>query len=319
MSKKRKRITAVISIIICALAVVCGGISYFIGTQVMEASTQLVTPEDTTGMSDGFWEKYGVDYEEFCETYTIETVRLTSTFDGHMIPAEFIFDGETKQDTMILVHGLGGNRYANYPLAELFLENGFNVLTYDQRSSNENTAEKTTFGYWEKYDLLDCLDYVKERTGSGQIGVWGTSFGGATALQAAAYENTQDELSFLILDCPVSSMKWMIETELKNMDAGVFTPYMTWCGNLVNKLKLGFSYEDADAAEAAKSISIPTMVINSEADELTPYFMGKDIYDNLQSDQKELWTVPDSEHTEQWLDHNEEYRTKVLGFIRGFE
>lgn len=46
-----------------------------------------------------------------------------------------------------LVYGLGGNRYTNYPIEEMFLQKGYNVLTYDQRSSNENTAQYTTFGY----------------------------------------------------------------------------------------------------------------------------------------------------------------------------
>lgn len=315
MNKKLKRILIIMSVIVVLFTMSIVSLSYFLGTQVVAGSTQLVTNEGTADVPDNFWEENGVDYEEFRQKYSVKSINLTSSFDGHIIPGEFIYFGDKKRDTVVMVHGLGGNRYTNYPIAELFLENGYNVITYDQRSTNENKAEKTTFGYWEKYDLLDCIEYAKQNTDVNTIGVWGESFGGATAVQAVAYENTQDDLSFLVLDCPVSSMEWMVEAEMRNMNMGIPIPYMVWCGSTVNKIKLGFSYKDADSAEAAKNIQIPTLVINSEIDEVTPYFMGNNIYNNLNSSDKELWTVTDSQHVGMWLDYNEEYRSKVTNLL----
>ncbi len=154
--KKFIKITLITCFIVLLLFL---GVSYFMGTQVFMGSTQLVTCEDTSEVTDSFWEKYGMDYDSFCNTYTIERLEITSTFDGHTIPADYIYalgaEGNKNHQTVILVHGLGGNRFSNYPLAEMFLQKGYNVLTYDQRSSNENTAPYTTFGYWEKYDLTD--------------------------------------------------------------------------------------------------------------------------------------------------------------------
>ena len=315
MSRKKKLIFIVVAAVLTVLIILIAGISYFLGSQVVAGSTQLVTNESTANISDDFWTENGMDLDEFLGRYTIEKIEIISSFDGHIIPAEFISYGEKKQDTVIMVHGLGGNRHSNYPVAELFLANGFNVITYDQRSSNENTAEKTTFGYWEKYDLIDCIEYVKVNSDYNTIGVWGASFGGATAVQAVAYEDTQESVSFLLLDCPVSSMEWMIEEEMKNMDMGIPVSYMTWCGNVVNKLELGFSYKDADSTEAAKRILIPTLVMNSKVDKVTPYFMGKDIFDNINTDEKELWTVQDSPHCDLWSDYNDEYCNKVTNFM----
>lgn len=57
---------------------------------------------------------------------------------------------------------------------------------------------------------------------------------------------------------------------------------------------------------------IPILIINSEADTLTPQFMGQEIYDSIHNEEiKMIWTVTDSEHTEMWLDYNQEYREKV--------
>lgn len=315
LSNKKKIVLVVLSVIILVLAAMFLGFSYLLGTQIVAGSTQLVTNEATQNVHDGLWADYGFSSDTFRESYIIEKIELTSSFDGHTIPADFIYSEDKNNDVMIMVHGLGGNRYTNYPIAEFFLKNGYNVITYDQRSSGENTAERTTFGYWEKYDLIDCIQYAEEFTRGRRVGVWGESFGGATAVQAAAYEDTQTKLDFLILDCPVSSMEWMVEEEMKGMDVGIPLDYMIWCGSLVNRIELGFSYRDADSAEIARGIHIPTLVINSSADKVTPYFMGKNIFDNLESTSKDLWTVTDSEHVGMWLDYNEEYCRKVLSIL----
>lgn len=311
-----KKRNLIILIVIIVFVLLFFGMSYFIGTQVFMGSTQLVTCEDTTGVKDTFWEKYNMDYDVFCDTYSIEKIEITSNFDGHIIPADYIYalgeEGNKDNSTVILVHGLGGNRYSNYPLAEMFLQKGYNVLTYDQRSSNENTAQYTTFGYWEKYDLIDYIDYVYGYAPEQEIGIWATSFGGATAGLAIGEQDVERKVDFLILDCPVSDMKWMVEEEMRKMDIGLPISYMTFCGNIINKIQLGFGYEDANVCDTIIDISTPVLVINSEADTLTPQFMGQDIYDAIHNDAiKMIWTVDDSEHTEVWLDYNQEYREKV--------
>jgi len=321
--KKITKLKLIIGGIVFIGLIVTIGMSYFIGSQVFMASTQLVTNEGTTGVGDSFFEKYGINNDEFYSTYNIEKIEIISSFDGHVIPADYIFateSGNSKDNkTVILVHGLGGNRYSNYPVAEMFLEQGYNVLTYDQRSSNENTAQYTTFGFWEKYDLIDYIDYIRTYAPEQVIGVWGTSFGGATAGLALGYNNTANNIDFLVLDCPVSSMKWMVEEEMRNMDIGIPVSYMTWCGNVVNKLNLGFAYSDAEVSEAVSNINIPVLIINSEVDTVTPYFMGKDIYDSIQGENKKIWTVSDSKHTEMWLDHNQEYRDKVAELLESIK
>lgn len=311
-----KKSTKIILITLIIISILFVGMSCFIGTQVFAASTQLVTCEDTANVEDGFWNKYNMEYESFCNTYTIEEIDITSTFDSHIIPADYIyasgFEGNKDNKTVILVHGLGGNRYTNYPIAEMFLEKGYNIITYDQRSSNENTAQYTTFGYWEKYDLIDYINYVSEQALKQEIGIWGTSFGGATAGLAMENKEIENKIDFLILDCPVSEMKWMIEEEMRKMDIGLPISYMTFCGNIINKMKLGFYYEDANVCNTIRDSQIPILIINSQVDKITPQFMGQDIYDSISCEEnKSIWTVEDSQHTEMWLDHNEEYREKV--------
>jgi fermentation-respiration switch protein FrsA (DUF1100 family) len=125
-------------------------------------------------------------------------------------------------------------------------------------------------------------------------------------------KDVENKVDFLILDCPVSDMKWMVEEEMRKLDIGLPISYMTFCGNIINKMELGFSYDDANVCDKIADIEIPVLVINSEADTLTLQFMGQEIYDSIQNEEiKMIWTVTDSEHTEMWLDYNQEYREKV--------
>lgn len=314
--KKKKKILIIISVIFAILVFLIVGGSYYIGLQVFEGSTQLVTPEDTSEVSDGFWKTYNMTPDELKNNYQITDIKIASTFDGHTIPGEYISSGIDHSQLVILIHGLGGNRYTNYPLAKYFLEKGSDVITFDQRSSNENTAERTTYGVWEKYDVIDLINYARELYPDIRIGLWGTSFGGATAIQAAVYNNTQDTLDFIILDCPLGNAEYMITQELEKMNTGIPTDYMLWLGDIITNQKLGFSFADANAIEKAKDIHIPTLVINSEADELTPYFMGKDIYENISSEKKSVFTVTDSKHACIWEDHTDEYKSRMDDFLK---
>jgi len=318
----KKRIKKILLVIIILFIVLFIGLSGFIGFQVFSASTQLVTNEETKGISTVFSKDDDTYYEHFRNTYSIEKLKINSTFDEHSIPADYIYTEESQNSknhqTVILIHGLGDNRYSNYPIAEFFLDKGYNVITYDQRSTNENTAKYTTFGYFEKYDLIDWINYVENQAPEQKIGVWGASFGGATAGLAIGYKNIEEKIDFLILDSPVSSMKWMVEDEMRNMNTGLPVNYLSWCGSIVNKLKLGFTYQDTDVVESLKDVKVPVLIINSKVDTLTPYFMGKDIYDVIPKNNRQIWTVDDSEHCEMWIDHNQEYRNKVENFLMNY-
>ncbi len=52
---------------------------------------------------------------------------------------------------------------------------------------------------------------------------------------------------------------------------------------------------------------------------LTPYFMGKDIYDTIQGKNKEIWTVDENGHCEMWIDRNLEYCDRVESFLSKYE
>ncbi|MGN0026560.1 MAG: alpha/beta hydrolase [Clostridium sp.] len=320
MKSKKKIIKIIISVFLIIILFGALGASYLIGNLVFEGSTQLVTNESTATVSSSFWQAYYIDYEKFKSDYKIEKIELKSSLDEHIIPADYIYSKNNKdknKDTAILVHGLGGNRLNTYPIAQIFLNQGYNVVAYDQRSSGENTAKYTTFGYLESEDLKDYINYVKEENKDNKLIVWGTSFGGATVGIVLGDEKVNEVVDNVILDCPVSNMEYMIKVELEKMNIGIPTDYLLYTGNMVNKMKLGFGYSDADVTKYTSKTTVPILIFNSKIDEVTPYFMGEDIYNSITHNNKKLVTVTDSEHANISLNHREEYEIEILNFISG--
>ena len=308
----KKMIIFIVSILLI------GGIVfiYLVGNFVFNSSVNLVSNEETKINRRSQLTQMGMNYDEFYSKYKVEEISIKSSFDGHLIPADYIYTNKNS-NVVILVHGLGSNRLSTYPVSEVFLRNGYNVIAYDQRSSGENYAKYNTFGVLESRDLADYVSYAKERVGpNSKLGIWGVSFGGATTGIYLGNKETTDLVDFAILDSPLSSMRYMIETGVHELGLVLHPKFMTFCGNIVTKIRLGFSYDDAEVKKKIKDTLVPIMVINSKADKLTPYFMGKEIYDAVYKAEKEIYTVEDSGHAAILGGHPREYEKNVVEFIQ---
>ena len=312
---KARKITV---IVVLVLAVLLTAGSFGLGLVIVEASTQLVTNEQTMEMYEGAWALEDFDADAFREKYSIEEKSMPSTFQDHNLPFDVI-TAPGNENVVVMAHGLMGNRLTNYPTAQIFLENGYNVISYDQRSSGANYAQRTTFGYWEKYDLIDCIRYARETYPEAKIAVWGESLGGATALLAMAYEDVQQDVSALILDCPASDMAYMIETSMAQMGIPLPMGYLLACGDFANGVKLDFHYDDVNGLQAAERITVPTMVFGSRGDEITPDFMVREVYEHLASETKDLYVAESSAHIEIRNDERETYAERLLALLEQAE
>ncbi len=302
------------AIILIGAAVVC----IYTGEQVFKGCVNL-TSNESTALNRQQSNRFGMDMEDFAQSYRIEQISIASSLGTHEIPADFIsVNGEKNKDTVILVHGLGGNRLSNYPIAEMFLRHGFNVITYDQRATGENLAQYNTFGYLESSDTIDYVNYAAERMDADKrIVLWGTSFGGATVGMAMADDYVNQRVCAAVLDCPVSSMSEMARAQMESIaaDSGIPLPFLMWTGNIALRLHLGFGFDDAQVADYVKESQIPLLVINSKVDEVTPFHMGKDIFFAAGSQNKDIFTSEDSPHANVFFDYREEYERRVFALL----
>lgn len=314
--KKKNAIKLVVIVIVSMIAlscIVCGAT----GIYVYNASVHAVNQERRSlSCKKEVLARYGFDVDKFEAKYHVEEIDIPSTFEKRNIPANYLtIDGNKKRKTVVMAHGLNGNRLTGYPVAAILMRHGYNVLTYDQRDSGESQAKYMTSGYWESQDFKDCVDYVRKQTGPGiSIGAWGSSMGGATVGFYLGTEDASKNLDFAVMDCPVSDMREII---------GFLVKKTTWLpmnfkldmGDLVTRIKLGYSYKVGSVSDYVKDTEIPVLIFNSKADRVTPYHMGVDLYRAMERNEKKLLTVEDSRHTDIYFDHPELYEKTIMDFI----
>ncbi len=316
MTKKKKVLKIFVITLITMIFIGLIGISVFTGLAVFKGTTELTTWEQTIKNDESYLKSISFDMTAFQDTYNIEQITINSTQSSHIIPASSIHTNLPKsKGTAILVHGLGGAKTSTYPIAKIFLELGYDVLAYDQRRAGDNKASLNTLGYLESYDLLDCVNYVRRQNQDGKLIVWGCSYGGATAGIALGRDDRQIDAA--VLDCPLSDGEYFIKKELEEIsnETGLPPAFMLFTGNVVAKIKLGFSFHDTAVPAFIGNATTPVLIFNSKADTLTPSFMGQDIYAAISHDRKKIITVDDSKHISIFVDYPTMYRTQIEEFL----
>lgn len=155
-------------------------------------------------------------------------------------------------------------------------------------------------GVLESFDCLDAIAYIKKEYPDEKIILYGESYGGATSLIAASRDSSN--IDYLILDCPLGDSREMVDDVLAKVEEKEKIPqsFMSFLGNSFLKMKLGLGLEDIDSTKWARQadISSPVLVINSKADTMTPYHMGREVYESINSSKKEIYTGEDFGHCE---------------------
>jgi len=109
---------------------------------------------------------------------------VTETRDGVTISGWFL-PGDDDKAAVILAHGYAGNRLQMLEQARFLNQAKYPVILFDFRNHGMSGGDFTSFGYFEKRDLLAVTKWVSERLKDRPIVVWGVSMGAACALMAA--------------------------------------------------------------------------------------------------------------------------------------
>ncbi len=180
---------------------------------------------------------------------------------------------------MILCHGFTGNKEGTSLILEkLFNEKNIATFRFDFFGHGESAGNFEDITVTEGMDDILCAIVFLKKQGYKKIGLFGSSYGGFTALLAAARTN---DLFVLELKCPVSDyfgklMAKLTKTEAEKWKKKGWTDYISSDGR---KHKLNYSFfSDANndkGYEAAQKIKIPTVIIHGDADTVVPLEQSK--------------------------------------------
>ncbi len=136
--------------------------------------------------------------------------------------------------------------------------------------------------------------------------VFAQSLGGAIALRSLAETEKREPLSKVIIDSSFLSYQDAANQAMKK-------GWLTWPFQWLAYVLISDEYAPEKSFDKLKNY--PLLVIHGTDDEVVPYKLGKQIYDEHQGP-KDLWSIEEGKHIDVFSDNRKEYRTKFLKLIR---
>jgi pimeloyl-ACP methyl ester carboxylesterase len=197
--------------------------------------------------------------------------------------------------TVVLLHGYGGNQDEVLPLADQLHQAGFTVFSYDQRGCGASTGE-ITFGAREQDDLISVVDYLSSRPDIDreQLGVFGFSMGGATAIMAAARE---PRLKAVAADSAWSDVRAWLQPSVKDSFVHPRDPFSALSLKLAER-RAGIDLDELAPVAVVGQISPRRiLLIHGRADEVIQVSEAER-NQNAARDPKELVLVSGAGHAD---------------------
>ncbi|MBR1797898.1 MAG: alpha/beta fold hydrolase [Clostridiales bacterium] len=270
--------------------------------------------KDTIDNSLKQLEVWGYDIDAFNEEYAGIDISAQAE-DGNEVPATLFENGSDK--CVILVHGAGGDRVSAYPLAEGYLQRGYDVIAIDQRGSGVNPDDRVTFGINESLDVKAMVLYARESLNYGTVIVHGQSMGAQTVAIYASNvtAGSEEAADAVICDSPVPGMELILKEMFGDGDTDSFLAnYLTGTSKVFMNLFYGIDYDDADTINVVATDNLPTLIIVNDRDEVCLPEQVEAIYANIACEDRQIVHF-DSEHIEGIIDCPEEYMNEVEGFF----
>lgn len=183
---------------------------------------------------------------------------------------------------------------------------------YDHRNHGLSGGNYTSMGYFEKFDLKTCANYIFNKLGDDiSLGVLGESMGAATVLQYCAIDKRID---FCIEDCGYSDVFNLFKHRLKEDYKINFTPLL-YIANILMRFKYGWNFKSASPITFIKNIDIPVLFIHGDKDDYVPTYMVYDLFNSKTTGFKDIYIAKDAKHADALISDPNKYDAVIGNFL----
>ena len=241
----------------------------------------------------------------------IEEVEITSRdglrLVGHWYPCE------NAKRVIVAMHGWRSAWYLDFGMIADFWHNeGCSILFAEQRAQNNSDGEYITFGYMERYDCLDWINWVNECTEQQYpIYLAGVSMGASTVLMTTGLDLPKN-VKGVIADCGYTSAydiwRHVVKDNMK-LSYGMR-------GLMIDRIcqtKINTNSKEITTLTAMQKTQIPILFIHGTDDKFVPVRMT---YENYKACNvpKELLIVPGAIHGQSYDVEQEKYEAATRAF-----
>jgi alpha-beta hydrolase superfamily lysophospholipase len=236
-----------------------------------------------------------------------------AALDGVTLRAWSIRPANSNGNAVILLHGLGDNRFGMTGYAELLLSRGFSVLMPDARAHGTSGGELATFGLLESEDIHRWVDWLEHNDHPECIFGLGESMGAALLLQSLRSES---RFCAVAAESPFASFR-----EIGYDRVGQFFRTGPWLGRSVLRPIIEFAFvyarwkykldfEQVSPENAVAATKIPVFLIHGQSDSNIPVRHSRLIA--TRNSAVPLWEVPNTDHCGAIGTNPDEFTVKLM-------
>ena len=251
-----------------------------------------------------------LNLEDFYNSLKKEEITLKSDY-GYDIKGIFIPNSNSNK-CIILCHGITVNINYSVKYIKPFYNRGFSIFMYDHRNHGLSGGDYTSMGYFEKFDLKTCANYIFNKLGDDiSLGVLGESMGAATVLQ---YCSIDKRIDFCIEDCGYSDVFDLFRHRLKEDYKINFIPLL-YIADILMKFKYSWNYKSASPITFIKDIDIPILFIHGDKDDYVPTYMVYDLFNSKTTGIRDIYIAKDAKHADALISNPNKYDAVIGSFL----
>ncbi|HET6312797.1 MAG TPA: CocE/NonD family hydrolase [Chloroflexia bacterium] len=246
--------------------------------------------------------------------YVVFEGRDGKALSGWFVPAP---EGSAKPwPVVMLAYGYGGFKEQMAGYSRSIHEGGFATFLFDMSGSGLRKGEPGTFGYKERWQMMDAANYLRTRddVDPGRIGALGVSMGAAATLLAAAED---PGIKAVVADSSYADLFGMVRPGISafiSPRALFLAPLIVRYAETMLGMKSGEVRHDEAAARLGDR---PLFIIHGDCDTLTDPNSATRLYDAA-SGPKQLWVVNECGHAYAPVLAPDEYKQRVNGFFQRY-
>ena len=254
-------------------------------------------------------ETLGISFKEVSIPTVSKSPKTTKKLFGWLLPVE------DSMETLIILHGWGGNAELMLPVAVPFYRKGMNILLIDSR--NHGNSDSDSFSSLPRFaeDLGKSIDWLKQNhpNQSQKIAVLGHSVGASAVLFAAS---KRKDIDAVISISAFAHPEWLMQRFLEGIHLGglglpqflitFILRYIQWV--------IGHTFLEIASLHTVCEIDSPILLVHGKEDTTVPIEDARAIIENCPEPHITLLEIDDAGHES--VDKIEFHAEKLISFLR---
>jgi alpha-beta hydrolase superfamily lysophospholipase len=237
-----------------------------------------------------------------------------TTDDGLRLSGWALMSDSTQRPraTIAFFHGMRHNRGSMLSRMEYLVREGYRCVAFDHRAHGESQGRRTSFGFYESRDVTAVLRYVRERWPEQPCVTHGISMGAAAICFAGKTHGGPDGV---ILESLYHDIGKAFRSRLTSNYPPWFQrfgPGIIWLTERRTGMRLP---QVVPANHIGNLAPTPVLLMTGTEDRHASPIDAERLYDRC-GEPRELWLVPGATHYDLYEVGGDDYRHRILDFLR---